>query len=48
MFIDYFSRYCKMVPIKDRTSDKIIQELEDIFNQYGVPETLVSDNAKNL
>lgn len=46
--IDYFSRYCKAAVIGNRREENIIAELLKIFNEIGVPEQLVSDNAKEF
>ncbi len=42
---DYFSKYPAIFLIGDTTSEKIISWLEDLFNAYGNPDTLLSDNG---
>lgn len=48
MLVDYFTRYCRMVPLKNTTSEEIIGILKNILDKFGNPEKLVSDNASEL
>jgi hypothetical protein len=46
--IDYFSRWCDMIVIKDKKSSTIILELEKLYKSKVWPEELISDNAKEF
>ena len=41
---DYNSRYPMVVKLKSTTSTKFIQHLDSIFNQFGLPDHLITDN----
>ena len=43
--IDYGSRYPLLKILRSTTSAAVIEELEDIFATFGIPDTLVSDNG---
>lgn len=44
--VDGFTRFTWMIPIKNCTSKIIISQMENvIFNNFGVPKVIVSDNA---
>jgi hypothetical protein len=43
--VDYFSKWPCVVEMSSTTSSATIRELEKIFSDFGVPETLVSDNG---
>ena len=46
VFVDYLSRYTKIVPVKDRTSTSVAEALKHrIITPHGCPQTLLSDNA---
>ena len=46
MVIDYYSRFPKIIFMSSTTSDDaVINELKDIFAQWGVPHEIVSDNG---
>ncbi|PKI75849.1 hypothetical protein CRG98_003764 [Punica granatum] len=47
--IDYFTKWIKAVTLASVTAKVVAHFLKrDIIAQYGVPATLVTDNAKNL
>ena len=43
--IDYYSRYYEIAIMKDTTSEKIIDSLENIFLHHGLPMCIRSDNG---
>lgn len=48
VWIDYFTKWSNAIPIKDATSETIVQVLTKEFYQIGFPERIVTDNGKNL
>ena len=46
--VDYFSTFWEIDKLSETTSKAIIGKLKNHFARYGVPNTLVSDNAQNL
>ena len=42
---DMFSRYCVLHAVPNKSTDTIIQCLNETFNNYGFPKTLMSNNA---
>ncbi|UYV62970.1 K02A2.6-like [Cordylochernes scorpioides] len=45
LIVDYFSKYPEIYQLQDMTSDTIIRRLKRTFSNFGIPETLVSDNG---
>ena len=45
VLIDYCSRYPIVIKLKSTTSTKLISHLESIFNQFGIPYRLITDNG---
>lgn len=43
--VDYFTKYVVMKPVRRATSQAIVSFLESVFLTYGVPRTLLLDNA---
>ena len=43
--IDLFSRFCVLEALPTKNSDEVIKTLRRIFNNFGYPNTLISDNA---
>ena len=43
--VDYFSNFWEIDRLKHRTANEIIGKLKSHFARYGIPCTLVSDNA---
>ena len=43
--IDLFSRFTKLFATSDKSSETVIYCLTCVFNTFGYPETLLSDNA---
>ncbi|UYV84812.1 K02A2.6-like, partial [Cordylochernes scorpioides] len=43
--VDYFSKYPEIYQLQDMTTDTIIRRLKRTFSNFGIPETLVSDNG---
>lgn len=49
LFVDSFSKFMHIFPIKDATSKAIISLLENkIFLIFGVPEVVIADNGKQF
>ena len=48
MCVDHFSKYLWGVLIENKEGETILKELELIFNQFGQPELLHSDNGKEF
>ncbi|UYV68861.1 hypothetical protein LAZ67_6001298, partial [Cordylochernes scorpioides] len=45
LIADYFSKYPEIYQLQDMTTDTIIRRLKRTFSNFGIPETLVSDNG---
>ncbi|UYV70481.1 K02A2.6-like, partial [Cordylochernes scorpioides] len=45
LIVDYFSKYPEIYQLQDMTTDTIIRRLKRTFSNFGIPETLVSDNG---
>ena len=45
---DYYSRYLKILYLPQTTSQTVISQLKTCFARYGVPNTVVSDNAQRF
>lgn len=43
--IDAYTRYTWLYPIKDSTSKAIIEKLRNVFANFSIPKTIVTDNA---
>lgn len=43
--IDTFSKYCWLVPLSSKSAENVARSLQHIFQEYGCPETLHSDNG---
>ena len=43
--VDYYSRFYEIDIMKDTTSDRIIESLERMFVQHGLPISITSDNG---
>ena len=46
--VDYFSNYPEMALLKGTTSSTVITHMKSIFARHGMPEIVISDNARNL
>ena len=46
--VDYFSNFWEIDRLEDTQSTTIIRKLKSHFARFGIPSTLVSDNAPNL
>jgi len=46
--VDYFSRYFEVLVLRSTCSTKIIEALKPIFDRFGVPHTLKTDNGPQL
>lgn len=48
ILIDTYSKWLEVVRTKEITSKRTIEMLESIFSRFGVPSTIVSDNAASF
>ena len=48
VLIDAYSKWIEVFPMTSTTSEATIHKLRTVFAQFGLPETLVSDNGPNL
>ncbi len=46
--IDHFSRSVNFYPMNTRTSVSVIQHLNTFIDSYGIPQTLLADNASEF
>lgn len=46
--VDYFSRLISVKILENRTSKEILTKLNQIFEKIGLPENIISDNAKEF
>jgi len=47
--VDKFTKWIELFPLKDAEAPQIVKCLEDqVFTRFGVPETMTSDNGRNL
>ncbi len=47
-YIDYFTRIAKIKPLQNKSSSSIKRALEEIFEELGPPNTLITDNGKEF
>eukprot|EP00794_Sanderia_malayensis_P006690 gene6690-7446_t len=45
LVVDYFSRYFEMAPLRNETSEDVVEHMKSIFTRHGIPETVNSDNG---
>ena len=45
---DYFTKWAEAVPMPDKTAERIVRALIDIFSHFGIPEILHSDQGRNF
>ena len=43
--VDYYSRYYELEIMKDTSSERIIDALENMFSRHGYPVSITSDNG---
>lgn len=43
--LDYYTRLARAIKLRDKTAVELKKALEQIFNEIGTPETLVTDNG---
>lgn len=46
--VDSFTKYTWLTPIKIATSENVIQALKQIFQNYSLPKTIVTDNGRQF
>ena len=45
---NYFTRWIEVVAFRDATKTLVVEFLDEIVTRFGVPSTIISDNAKSL
>ncbi len=46
MCIDHFSRFCILVPLRDKTATSVASALiDEVFCKFNTPKTILSDNG---
>ncbi|XP_011883552.1 PREDICTED: uncharacterized protein K02A2.6-like [Vollenhovia emeryi] len=48
VFVDAFSKWPFVYPVKDMTASTTIRVCREIFTDFGLPETMVMDNGRNF
>lgn len=48
IIVDAFSKWVEIIPTKTTTSSFCTQKLDELFDTFGVPYTLVSDNGRQF
>lgn len=48
ILIDHFSHWIEMCPLTSKTSDAVINAMQDIFSKFGYPQYLIADNLPFL
>jgi transposase InsO family protein len=43
--VDYYSRFFEVAPLKNTTSENIVNHLKSFFCHHGIPEIVMSDNG---
>ena len=43
--IDHFSRYVKLFKLRSRHAEEVVRNIQSYMGDYGVPKTLLADNA---
>ncbi|XP_059070489.1 uncharacterized protein LOC131860133 [Cryptomeria japonica] len=43
---DYFARWSEAIPLRNALEAEILEFLEDLVCRYGLPKTIISDNAR--
>lgn len=44
VIVDYFSHWLELLPLKDKTSECVIDAMQNVFSRFGYPLELISDN----
>lgn len=45
LIVDYYSKWFKIMMLKNLSSLQVINSLKSIFSKYGIPNELISDNG---
>lgn len=45
VIVDYFSHWLELLLMKDKTSNSVINSMQDVFIRFGYPVELISDNV---
>ncbi|CAC5389777.1 unnamed protein product [Mytilus coruscus] len=46
LIVDYYSKFFEVSMLNNLTSDTVMMNMKSIFARHGIPEVLVSDNAR--
>ena len=44
-YMDQLTRFCDLIPLKDKKPESVVRGLIILFTRYGLPERLISDNG---
>ena len=45
LFVDYYSRYPKVIQLNSTTSTSVITVMKSVFSRNGIPHTVISNNG---
>ena len=48
LLVDYYSKFPEIQPLRDLTAHTVIEEMKGIFARNGIPDTLMTDNARQF
>ncbi len=45
---DHFSRFVKFYSLKTRNTEEVVRNVQDYLCDFGVPDVMILDNAKQF
>ena len=48
VIVDYYSKWPEVIPVSSISSESITNTLREVFQRYGFPKEIVSDNGKQF